>query len=145
MPVSTQRIEAFDEAMTAARRRVIHIISLVALLLGLVSVEIATHLHSLRDLPQVVVWFMGCGLILFLARLWYLSRVKAIARLRQAFELGSPRILTTALTRFTFNHVIPFGYELDVELADSTATHLAFGFWGHAEAAHVLRLLQSQD
>jgi hypothetical protein len=44
------------------------------------------------------------------------------------------------VTRFTLQHLIPFGFEVDIELGDTA--HLAFGFWTRETADRLQRLLQ---
>lgn len=91
------------------------------------------------SLLGAIVWFAGCGVIVLLSRLWYGSRVKATQRLRSALESGSPEIKVVEVTRVLLQHVIPFGFEVDIELGD--AEHLAFGFWTRETAERFQSLL----
>jgi len=104
MRISTQDLRELDELMRAARMRVLHIISLVFLVALVVSLAIVTRAKiSLRELPSIVIWFAGCGIIVLLARLWYGSRVRATQQLLATVERGSPTIKIVEVTGFTWN------------------------------------------
>src|SRR5262249_35496351 len=120
--------------------RVLHMIGLVLLAVLVISVSVATQVDmSLDALLGAIVWFAGCGVIVLLSRLWYGSRVKATQRLRSALESGSPEIKVVEVTRVLLQHVIPFGFEVDIELGD--AEPLAFGFWTRETAERFQSLL----
>jgi hypothetical protein len=53
---------------------------------------------------------------------------------------GAPAIRAIEVTHFTLYHIIPFGYELDVEFED--ADHLAFGFWSRDGSDRAQRFLR---
>lgn len=123
--------------------RVVHILCLFAAGVIGVTAEIVSSSAPSRDPSKVVMWFVGCGVFTLLGTLWYKHRVKATNRLREALAAGEP-LRNVEVTRFTIGHVIPFGYEVDMQIAvvDAIPTHLGFGFWRRASAERLLALLQ---
>jgi hypothetical protein len=126
--------------MHAARMRVVHVITLVAIPIVLISVGLFTRsTTTVRDLPGIVVWVVGCEMICVFSRVWYGARAKATDRLTDAVKNGAGEIRVVEVTRFKLEH-IPFGCDVDVELGN--ADHLAFGFWTLDPATRLQRLLQ---
>ena len=129
--------------MRAARMRVVHLIAVIGIVMVLVTVEIVTTASlSLRDLPKLTMWFVGCGIFVALGTLWYRARVRATERLRDAVERRAPlRNVEAVHLRVRF---VPFWSEVDMDVdgPDGVALHLAFGFWTRESADRLLWFLR---
>jgi len=135
--------QELETLLRAARMRVVHLLCLIASGAIAVTSEIVSSASTTRDLSKVVAWFVGCGVFTLLGAIWYKHRVKTTERLRDAVAAGEP-LRNVEVTRFMIGGLIPFGYEVEMQIVvvDAVPTHLGFGFWRRESAERLLSLLQ---
>lgn len=139
-------LDALTKLLQASRNRTLHLIGAAALILVLVSVEAVVKVITEpggNDTKNLIVWGVGCAAFVLLARLWYRSRVNAIARLVAAVRDGAS--LYRCQVTSVFLRIIPLGHEVDlvaVDAARESRVHLAFGFWKLASANELVAMLE---
>ena len=116
--------------MRASCMRAIHIISFVGLVMLMISYKaISSSSFTLREIPSLTAWFVGCAGFVVVARWWYRARLRAVAGFRAAIENGTT-VYDTAMTDFKL-YFIPVGCALHIEIEDTTesAKRISLGFW----------------
>lgn len=133
-------LRQLDGLLNASKHRAFHIASLVIGVLVLITSQINWVAPNPRVLMNIIVWCLGCfGIALFML-FWVRGRVLATIRLKNLVHYNSLEVQDADVTHFRFFGVVPFGYEVGVNLV--SGEHLAFGFWSEQSAYHLHELLQ---
>lgn len=136
-----ERLQQLKASMLAARRRVTHLWLIAALLIAMISSQIP---GSTADIPSILMWVVGCLVVLGLGAYWVHIRHEATREFLRRVQHGPldlERVEITGLSlQFEF---LRFGYEVDLYLC--SGERLAFGFWTHASAERLLLALQDEQ
>ncbi len=126
--------------MRRASQRVQHLYGIVVAIMAMISTAAVRHLpRTAREAANLVIWFMGCALVLLLGMVWYHLRKRATERLTAvASGKSGGRVKVVEVTRVLF-YVVPVGWEADVEL--DSGEHLSFGFWNEDDARRLVSVL----
>ena len=124
-----------------ARRRVVHLYAAVATLIALVSIAaLRQAVASPRTRAAVAFWLFGCAVVLSLGWWWVGSRRRQAERLAAVVGAGTAKVKRVECTRLTFFGLVPFGWEVEVEL-EGEEDLLAVGFWSEADASRLVKRL----
>ena len=133
-----------DELMRATRMRVIHIVSFIGLVMLLISYKaITSSSFTLREIPNLAGWFVGCAGFIVASTWWYRARLRAIEGFRTTIEQNTT-IYSTSMTDFRV-YFIPVGCGVHMEIDDRSggASRCSLGFWTRPASERLLHLLRN--
>jgi hypothetical protein len=128
--------------MHKARRRILHLYLIVAAVIAVISFGALSQTSaSAAGLARLAFWLFGCSVVLVLGAVWVRMRYRDSERL-PAVLAGKVRIKRVERGPVVF-YVIPFGWEVEVELDPEEL--LDFGFWHQADAERLHELVSARQ
>lgn len=135
-------MDEIEDLMRRARRRVLHLLAIVAAILAAISsrIEVPSPAPPIV-IMRISVWGIGCLGILALGVLWYEARAAATWRLPRLLQAGKARLASIEQTPIALE-ILPFGIEVDVML--ESGERLAFGFWTSHSADRLVEIVSER-
>lgn len=135
-------MDELEDLMRRARRRVLHLLAIVAAILAAISSQIEIPSPAPPALiARISVWAIGCLGILLIGVLWYEARAAATRRLPRLLQAGKARIVSVEQTPIALE-ILPFGIEVDVMF--ESGERLAFGFWTSDSADRLAEIVSER-
>jgi hypothetical protein len=124
--------------MHSARRRVLHLWSILAAAMVMISLQILWHPQPSTLVAEIVMWSIACAALLTVLGWWVRRRIDTTHRflaLVRSGELDVEQVIVTTIKL----EILPFGHEVDVHLRSGES--LALGFWSLNAAERLQQLV----